>query len=287
MTATEKHTKTAQPPRVVDVIEPPTRWGFPDLAGIWRQRELLFLLARRDLAVRYKQTLAGVAWVVIQPLAYAAVYSLALTFLRASPSDDVAYPVFVLTGLTLWLSFSSIVSRCSTSLVASSSLISRMHFPRIILPIAALLPNLVDFAVAFVVLIGVMLVYGVTPDVQILFAPLFVLLMVAVGAGIGLWFAAIAVRYRDIQQLVPFVLRIALYSSPVLYGLSLVPEAAQPFMSLNPATGFLEGFRWAVLPGTPAPSLDLILIPLVTAVVLLVTGLLYFRRAEDAFADVI
>lgn len=272
---------------MVDVIEPPARWGLPDLAGIWRQRELLFLLARRDLAVRYKQTLAGVAWVVIQPVAYAAVYSLALTFLRASPSGEVPYPVFVLTGLTLWLSFSSIVSRCSTSLVASSSLISRLHFPRIILPVAALLPNLVDLTVAFVVLVGVMLVYGMTPDAQILLAPVFVLLMVAVGGGIGVWLAAIAVRYRDVQQLVPFLLRVSLYTSPVLYGLTLVPEAAQPIMSLNPATGFLEGFRWAVLPGTPAPDLGLIIAPILTALLLLATGLVYFHRAEDEFADVI
>jgi lipopolysaccharide transport system permease protein len=274
-------------PSPAEIIEPPGAWGFPDLRALWRYRELLFLLARRDLAVRYRQTAVGVAWVVVQPIAYAAVFSLALTYLRASPSNEIPYPVFVLSGLTIWLFLAGVVARVSASLVGSSGLISKLHFPRIVLPVASVLPQLVDIALAFGTLIGVMLVYGVMPAPKILLAPVFVVLGLLVVFGAGLWLAAIAVRFRDVQQIVPFIIQIGLFASPVIYPLDLLPESAQKIMALNPLTGPLEGFRWAVLPDQAPPSVWLLLWPLLVATPLLVTGLIYFRRAEDAFADVI
>jgi lipopolysaccharide transport system permease protein len=274
-------------PRHEEIIEPPRAWGFPDLRSLWRYRELLVLLARRDLAVRYRQTAVGIAWVVVQPVAYAAVFSLALTYLRASPSSGIPYPVFVLTGLTIWLFLAGVLARVSASLVGSSALISKLHFPRIVLPVASVLPQLVDVSLAFGTLIGVMLVYGVIPDPTILLAPVFVALGLSVVFGAGLWLAAVAVRFRDVQQIVPFIIQIGLFASPVIYPLALLPESAQRIMALNPLTGALEGFRWAVLPDEAAPGLGLLLWPLVVAAVLIVSGLIYFRRAEDAFADVI
>lgn len=269
-----------------EIVEPPPRWGMPDLSALWRYRELLWLMTRRDLAVRYRQTFVGVAWVVIQPVAYAAVFSLALTFLRASPPGEVAYPVFVLTGLTLWLFLAGLVARCSTSLLGAAGLISKLHFPRIILPFATVLPQLVDFLLAFTVLLGVMAVYGVGLEPEILLAPLFVASGILLAFGIGLWFSAVAVRYRDVQQLVPFVLQVGLFTSPVLYSLERLPSTAQSILLLNPITGVLEGFRWALLPGAPAPGVELA-ISLALGSALVVTGLIYFRRAQDEFADVI
>jgi lipopolysaccharide transport system permease protein len=286
MSATTRSPAIDQPPPV-DVIEPSGRWRLPDLRPLWTQRELLLTLARRDLTVRYKQTLAGVAWVVLQPVAYAAVYSIALTFLRATPGEFVPYPLLALTGLTLWLLFSGVVSRTAGSLIAASSLIKRLMFPRLLLPAAALLPQLVDLAISFVVLIGVMLVYGVIPEAKILLAPIFVVLALGVSWGIGVWYAAIAVRYRDIQQIVPFTLQLLLYTSPVIYTLDLVPEKARTIMSLNPLSGVFEGWRWAVLPGASSPSPLAIFTAVLVGLILVVTGLIYFRRAEEAFADVI
>lgn len=269
-----------------EVIEPPSRWGMPDLTALWRYRELLWLMTRRDLAVRYRQTLVGVAWVVIQPVAYAAVFSLALTFLRASPPGEVAYPVFVLTGLTLWLFLAGLVARCSTSLLAAAGLISKLHFPRIILPFATILPQVVDFLLAFTVLLGVMAVYGVGLEPEILLAPVFVLAGILLAFGIGLWFSAVAVRFRDVQQLVPFVLQVGLFTSPVLYSLDRLPDTAQSILLLNPVTGVLEGFRWAMLPGAPPPGAELI-VSIILGSALVITGLIYFRHAQDEFADVI
>jgi lipopolysaccharide transport system permease protein len=283
MATSQLQTVPGQP---AEVVEPPSRWGMPDLTALWRFRELLWLMTRRDLAVRYRQTLVGVAWVVMQPVAYAAVFSLALTFLRASPPGDVPYPVFVLTGLTLWLFLASVVARTSTSLLAAAGLISKLHFPRIILPFAAVLPQVVDFALAFGVLVGVMALYGVGLEPEILLTPVFVLLGLGLAFGIGLWFSAVAVRYRDVQQLVPFILQVGLFTSPVIYSLERIPGTAQDLLPFNPVTGVLEGFRWAVLPDAAAPGPEIVYSAVVGGL-LVVTGLVYFRRAQDEFADVI
>jgi lipopolysaccharide transport system permease protein len=275
-----------QPPPV-EIIEPPRAWGLPDLRSLWRFRELLFLMARRDLAVRYRQTAVGILWVVLQPVAYASVFSLALTYLRASPGSGIPYPVFALSGLTIWLFLTGVLARVSGSLTGAAGLISKLRFPRIVLPVAAVLPQLVDVALSFVTLMGVMLVYGVMPEPRIVLAPVFLALGLAVIFGLGLWLAAIAVRFRDVRQIVPFIIQIGIFASPVIYPLDILPPLEQRLMALNPLSGPLEGFRWAVLPDKEPPDLWLVVWPLVVATLLIVSGLIYFRRAEDAFADVI
>jgi lipopolysaccharide transport system permease protein len=249
------------------------------------QRDLLILLARRDLSVRYKQTIVGVGWVLLQPLAFAAVYSIFLTLFRAQGMNGIPYPVFALTGISLWLTLASAFSRASDSTVSGSSLIGKLYFPRIILPIAAVLPPAVDFCVAFVVLIVVMLFYGVVPDAAVLLAPVFLMLGLLVCLGIGLVFSAVVVRYRDIQQLVPFLTQVLLFVTPILYPLSLVPDSFRSLVALNPFTGVLEGFRWAVLPPADAPSMGVLAVPILFCLIVLPAGALYFQRVQNQFAD--
>jgi lipopolysaccharide transport system permease protein len=266
-------------------IEPTRKWAFPDLRQVYEQRDLLFLLARRDLTVRYKQTLIGVGWVLLQPLAFAAVYSVFLTLFRAQATKGIPYPVFALTGITMWLTLALAFARASESTISGSALISKLYFPRIILPIAAVLPPAVDFTVAFAVLLVAMLFYGVMPALTILLAPAFLVLGLLVAFGIGLFFSALVVRYRDIQQLVPFLTQVLLFVTPILYPLSLVPHALRPLMALNPFTGVIEGFRWAVLPPADPPNALVVLSPIVFCLIVIPLGALYFQRVQNEFAD--
>jgi lipopolysaccharide transport system permease protein len=267
------------------IIEPTRRWAFPDLRQVVEQRDLLFLLARRDLAVRYKQTLIGVAWVVLQPLAFAAVYSVFLTLFKAQPTRGIPYPVFALAGLTLWLALSAAFGRVSESTMTGSALISKLYFPRIVLPIAATLPPAVDFAVGFVVLLVVMLVYGVIPGPLLLLTPLVLVVGLLVSLGMGLFFSALVVRYRDIQQLVPFLTQIFLFATPILYPLALVPAGSRPLMALNPYSGVVESFRWVLLPGADPPSALFVLSPIVFCLVTIPLAAIYFQRVQNEFAD--
>jgi lipopolysaccharide transport system permease protein len=266
-----------------DLIEPAREWPLPDFRRVWQYRELIYFLARRDIAVRYRQTAVGAAWAIIQPVGFAAAFSLVLSLWSRPPTSGIPYPVFALAGMSVWLFVSSSLTHIAGSTVGSSALISKVYFPRLVIPLAALIPPAVDFLIAFGVLAVAMAFWGVGPPAQVVFVPLIVLLAAATVFGAGLWLSALAVRHRDVQHVVPFVVQIGLFASPVLYQLNLVPERYQALYALNPMVGVLEGFRWALL-GTDSPG-AIVLIPVVTAVILLVTGLMYFTRAEASFAD--
>lgn len=270
------------------VIEPPRGWGFPDLGEIASHRDLIYYLARRDVVIRYKQAAVGGFWVVLQPLLLAGVFSLFLgtwAGFDADPDTGVPQPLFVLTGLVVWLFFSTALERVSKSTVSSEGLISRIYFPRAVIPLAAAIAPLVDFAITFVVVVLAALAYGYPPGPEILATPLVVALAATTAFGAGLWLSALNVRYRDVTLIVPFVLLVGMFVTPIFYTLDLVPESLQPLYALNPMVGVVEGFRWCVL-GTDFPG-ELLLIPIVVSVALVLTGALYFQRAERGFADVI
>lgn len=268
------------------VIEPAKGWAFPDFKELWEHRDLLYFMAKRDVAVRYKQAVVGFSWAIVQPLLLAAAFSLFFGVLAKIPAPaDVPYPLFAATGIIAWLFIAGGLQNSATSTVQAASLISKVSFPRLVIPIAALAPSTVDFICGFFVVIGVAAAYGFMPQVQLLLAPLLVLLALISILGAGLWLSALNVRYRDVVLLVPFITQIGIFVSPVVYSIDIVPERWQPIYALNPAVGVLEIYRWMVL-GSDWPG-ALPLISIAVSIVLLVTGLLYFRRAEQHFADVI
>jgi lipopolysaccharide transport system permease protein len=270
----------------VTVIRPPSGLALPNLRELWHSADLVYLLAKRDITIRYRQTAVGILWAVLQPLILTAIFAVFLGHLANVPSGETPYALFALTGMTLWLVLASGISGISESTVASSELISKVYFPRIVVPVAALIPPIVDFAVSFTVLIGALLVAGETLQPRLLLAPVVFAVGATFALGIGLWLSAIVVRYRDVTLIIPFLILVLLFTSPILYPLSLVPDDYQTVYSLNPLVGVLEAFRWTVLPDAPAPGV-LVLVPAVVGVVLVITGLLYFTRAERRFADVI
>lgn len=262
-------------------------WGFPSFSELWAYRDLVYFLARRDVAARYKQTAVGALWALLQPLGLALAFTVFLGIVAGRPSfEDVPYPVFAFTGMTIWLFLANAVNRGGTSTREGAPLIGKVFFPRLALPLSAVIPPLIDFVVSFSVLIVWMLAFGVEPSVRVVLTPLILVLAFVNAFGLAVWLSATAVKYHDVEQLIPFMTLILLFMTPVVYPLSQVPDAAQPLYALNPLVGVLEGFRWAVLPDTPAPGL-LLLIPVTTAVLLAITGLLYFHRREREFADII
>jgi lipopolysaccharide transport system permease protein len=278
----------ARAPSAVTVIEPRTGLAWPDWRDLWAHRELVYVLARRDVSVRYKQSLIGAAWAVAQPLLLAGVFSLFFGLLAHIDSGrpGVPYPVFAVLGMVTWLFFTSALLTVSSSTVSSASLLSKVYFPRLVIPIAALLSPVVDFAIALCVALVVMLVYGVVPPVQVVLLPLIVPLILAVILGFGLWLAAAQVKYRDIGNLVSFMVLVGLFITPIVYPFSNVPEAYHVLYGLNPMVGAMELMRWMVLPGSEFPVLPLI-VTIVETTALIPTGILYFGRAERSFADVI
>ncbi|HWV87568.1 MAG TPA: ABC transporter permease [Capillimicrobium sp.] len=269
------------------VIVPPRGWQAPNLRELWEYRDLAFFLVKRDVSIRYRQTLIGTVWAILQPLLLAVVFSVFLGHYARVPSGaGVPYPVFALAGMVMWLYFSQAMQFASDSTVASRELIGKVWFPRMIIPIAAVLPPAIDFLPAFAIAMVVQLAYGVVPPVQILLVPVLAVLTLAVALGIGLWLSALNVRYRDIRLAVPFLILVGLFVTPIVYPFDVVPEAAQPFYALNPMVGVLETYRWMIFPDADWPG-ALLAIPLATAAVLLVTGAWYFTRAERDFADVI
>jgi lipopolysaccharide transport system permease protein len=267
-----------------NVIIPPRGWPRPDLRELWRYRDLVYFLARRDIAVRYRQTLIGGAWAVVQPVAFAAVFGVFLTLIGRVPTEGIPYAVFALTGMCVWLFLSGALSLTSSSTLSSSALVSKVYIPRLAVPLAAVIPPIVDFLIALVVLMCAMAIYGVTPSANIVALPGVFLLVLAIALGAGLWLAAFAARYRDVQHVVPFIVQIGLFLSPVLYPMAIVPERYQALYALNPVVGVMEAFRWAVL-GTTPPDGHLLLIPFAVGVLLLASGLMVFTRAEARFAD--
>jgi lipopolysaccharide transport system permease protein len=267
-------------------IEPPRGWQALDIREIWQYRELLYFLAWRDLRVRYKQTVIGAAWAILQPFLTMVVFSVIFGQLVGVPSDGVPYPIFSYVALLPWTFFSGALNRSSTSLVYDVNLISKVYFPRLILPLASVLSLLVDLGIAFVILLGMMLFYGIIPGLAALMLPLFLLLAFLTAFGIGLWLSALNVKYRDIAYIIPFLSQFWLFMTPVAYPTTIIPGSWQFLYNLNPMVGVVEGFRWALL-GQQNISTGLMLLSTVVVLVLFIGGLFFFRRIEHEFADVI
>jgi lipopolysaccharide transport system permease protein len=268
-----------------ETIQPLHNWSLLRFDELWRYRELLFFLIWRDISVRYKQTLLGAAWAVIQPLATMIVFSIFFGNLAKIPSDNVPYPIFAYSGLLPWSFFAGGLAASADSLISNSNLVSKVYFPRILIPLGAVMSGLIDFLIAFIILIGLILYFRVTPTLNILMLPLFLLLAIISALGLGLWLSALNVQYRDIRYVVPFFVQFLLFATPVAYPSSLLAEPWRTLYGLNPMAGVVEGFRWALI-GTPAPG-GIIWVSAGAAVLLLLTGLAYFRAMEDNFADVI
>jgi homopolymeric O-antigen transport system permease protein len=269
------------------VIEPDSRSRFPSLSEITRHRDLIYYLARRQVLGRYKQSVVGVFWAILQPLLLAIVFSVFLGLLIDVPSQPgVPYPVFAVSGMVLWMFIQGALLSTSESTVANEILISKIYFPRIIIPLTAVCPAAVDFVFAFLVVIGAMLLYGVEFHPEILLMPFVFLLSAATVLGAGLWLSALNVKYRDVIQVVPFLILVGLFISPITYPFHLVPVNLQPVYALNPVVGLAEAYRWTLF-GSSDLTVFVLMVPVVTSLVLLVSGAAYFQRAERSFADVI
>ena len=271
--------------RVIE-IEPSRGWDALDLRGVWEYRELVWFLIWRDIKVRYKQASLGIAWAVIQPVMTMLVFTLIFGRLAQLPSDGFPYPVFTFTALLPWQLFSGALTGSANSVVNSASLISKVYFPRLVIPIASVMATLVDFSISFGVLLGLMAWYGISLRLAVVVLPLLVMLALTIALAVGLWASALNVRYRDVRHVMPFVVQFWLLASPVAYSTSLITTPIwRAVYSLNPMVGVIEGFRWAVL-GSAPPSVLVVPSVLVTGV-LLAGGLFFFRRTEASFADVI
>jgi lipopolysaccharide transport system permease protein len=268
------------------VIEPSGRFPRIDWRELWAYRGLFFFLVWRDIKVKYAQTVLGAGWAVLQPVLTMLIFTVIFGYFARIPSDGVPYAVFSLTALVPWTYFSTALSGASTSLTASTHLITKVYFPRLVIPFAPVLAALVDFAIAFVLLLVVMLFYGITPSVaSLVLVPTLVLVMILTAGGMGCWLSALNIQYRDVKHVVPFLLQVWMYASPIVYPMSLVPERFRSIYALNPMAGVVEGFR-SVLLGTDAVDASTIFISLAMGLVLFASGVLYFRRTERLFADV-
>jgi lipopolysaccharide transport system permease protein len=271
----------------VTVIRPSKGWSWDDLVELWRYRELLFFLIWRDVKVRYKQTLLGAAWAILKPFFTMVVFTIIFGRLAEIPTDSAPAPVFYFAGLLPWILFQDGISKASTSLVTNRNLVTKVYFPRIAIPMATVVSGVVDFALAFVVLLAMMVYYRFTPAATIWLLPLFLIVALVTALGAGLWLAALNVAYRDIGYVTPFIVQAWLYASPVAYSASLIPEGwGRLAYGLNPMAGVVQGFRWVVL-GVGQPQPAMLAISLAVSLLLLVTGVLYFRRMERTFADVV
>jgi lipopolysaccharide transport system permease protein len=268
------------------ILCPSGGWASLKLRELWEYRELVYFLTWRDVKVRYKQAALGVAWAVVQPVTTMVIFSLIFGQLAKLPSDGIPYPVFSFAALLPWQLFSGAVTRASSSLVANANLLTKIYFPRLVIPISAVTSGLIDFVISFLVLIGLMLYYGITPQWQIVFLPLLVLFILCTAFAVALWFSALNVQYRDVQYVIPFLVQTWMFLSPVVYSIELIPAGFWRIIyGLNPMTGVIQGFRWVLLSGSP-PS-DLVIISGCIVLLLLATGLFYFRRMEKSFADVV
>jgi len=273
-------------PVPVTIIEPSHGWVSLKLAELWEYRELLYFLTWREVKVRYKQTALGAAWAIIQPLFTMLVFSLFFGRLAKVPSDGIPYPLFSLAGLIPWTFFANGLAQSSNSLVTSSNLISKVYFPRLTIPLSAVLSGSVDFGISFLLLLAMMAFYGRAPDVRILALPLFFLLSFITALGVGLWLAALNVEYRDVRYTVPFLTQFWMFATPIAYPSSLLHEPWRTVYGLNPMVGVVEGFRWALLGTRTAPG-PMIAVSSLAALLILMGGAYYFRRMEKTFADVV
>jgi lipopolysaccharide transport system permease protein len=282
----------ASAPAVIDrdarvtTIKPAPRWPHLDLPELWHYRELLARLVWRDIAVRYKQTSIGVAWAVIQPFLTMVVFTFVFGRFANFPSKGLPYPIFTYSALLPWTYFASAVALSSASIVSNRGLVTKVYFPRVLLPLASVSVPIADFLPAFLVLVGLMFWYSTFPTIAILLAPLFLAMALAAALGVGLFLSALNVRYRDVPYAIPFLIQIWLYLSGVVYAINSLPEKWQWVLSLNPMTAVINGFQWGVL-GTPAPELTKTLVSIAATVLFVVVGLWFFRRSEPRFADTI
>jgi lipopolysaccharide transport system permease protein len=268
------------------VIRPSRGWLGLNLGELWQYRELIYFLAWRDIRVRYKQTMLGAAWAVIQPFLTMVIFSIIFGRLANIPSDGVPYPIFAYCALLPWQLFAYSLAQSSNSLVANQHLITKIYFPRLAIPISTILAGLLDFLVAFVVLIVMMIYYGTAPTSAVWTLPLFLSLAIVTAFGVGLWLSALNVQYRDIRHVVPFLTQVWLFATPIAYPSSLIPGVWRTLYGLNPMAGVAEGFRWALL-GTGSPPAGLLAVSAVIALGVLFAGLYYFRRMERTFADTV
>jgi lipopolysaccharide transport system permease protein len=260
-------------------------WMAIDFAALWHYRELLFFHALRDIKVRYKQTALGAAWAILQPVLTMVVFSIFFGQLAGVPSDGVPYPIFAFCALLPWQLFAYALTQSSNSLVDNAQILTKVYFPRLIIPLASVLAGLIDFAIACLVLVVLMLYYNIVPGWAATTLPLFTMLAVAAALAIGLWLSALNVKYRDIRYTVPFLAQFWLFITPVAYSSALVPERWRIIYGINPMVGVVDGFRWALL-GKPPPG-PMLVVSVTATVVLLLGGLFYFRRMEKTFADIV
>lgn len=267
-------------------IRPAKGWISLKLLDLWQYRELLYFLVWRDVKVRYKQTALGASWAIIQPLMTMVVFSLFFGKLGKIPSDGIPYPIFSFAALVPWTFFVNGVTHGSNSMVGNANLIKKVYFPRLAIPISAVASGVVDFALAFAVLLLMMLYFGILPTVKIVWLPAFVLLALATSLGVSLWLSAMNVQYRDIKYVLPFITQFWLFATPIAYPSSLLSEPWRTLYAINPMVGVVEGFRWALLGTARAPGV-MFLVSSLAALAILVSGAFYFRRMERTFADVV
>jgi len=268
------------------IIEPRKGLLDLDLHAVWQYRELLYFLVWRDIKVRYKQTVLGLGWALLQPAMMMAIFTVVFGRFAKVPSDGLPYPLFALSALLPWTLFSEAISRSSVSVVSEANLVRKIYFPRLLMPLGAVMTPLADFVPAFLLLLGMMAWYGVMPGIQIAVLPLFLLFALTTAFSVSLWLSAINVKYRDVKHTIPFLVQVWLYASPIAYPLSMVPESWRTLYSLNPMVGVVEGFRWALL-GHARPDFGAMAIGAGIVLLLLFAGLIYFRNMERTFADII
>ena len=267
-------------------IKPSRGWVFPQLRDVWAYRELLYFLVWRQLKVRYKQTVLGVLWAIIQPFFLMVIFSIFFGRLAKIPSEGIPYPIFAYAGLLPWTYFAKSLNACTESLVGNSHLITKVYFPRLIIPLSSVLSGLVDFSIAFSILLAMMFYYQIIPTLAALLLPFLILMAMATALGVGLWFSALNVQYRDIRYAISFLVQFWFFATPVVYPSNLVPERWRVLYSLNPMTGVAEGFREALL-GKGQLDWPMFTVSITVVVFLVLTGTFYFRRMEKGFADVV
>jgi lipopolysaccharide transport system permease protein len=268
------------------LVRPSTGWVSVDLRELWEYRDLLYFLVWRDIKVRYKQTVLGATWAVLQPLLTMAVFSLFFGKLSSIPSDGVPYPLFSLAALVPWSFFAYGVTQSANSLVGSQNLIKKVYFPRLAIPLGTVLSGLVDLGLGLLVLLGMMLAYGVVPGWNALWVLPLLLLVLATSLGVGFWLSALNVQYRDVRFILPFLVQFWLFATPIAYPSSLLTEPWRTLYALNPLVGVVEGFRWALLDTATAPG-SMIAVSSLAALLVLIGGAMYFRRMEKSFADLV
>jgi len=274
------------PENLITIISPSKGWVSLKLQELWEYRELLYFLVWRDVKVRYKQTVLGAAWAIIQPFFTMVVFSLFFGKLAKMPSDGIPYPLFSFAALVPWAFFANGLSQASNSVVGSAHLITKVYFPRLVVPISGVVSGIVDFALAFVVLLGMILFYGMVPTLNILWLPFLLLLALVTALGVGMWFSALNVQFRDVRYILPFLTQFWMFATPIVYPSSLLPEPWRTVYGLNPMVGVVEGFRWALLGTQTAPG-PIIIVSSLASIVILIGGAFYFKRMEKTFADLV